>query len=160
VSPVDANTVSIYVNDNVPDDDIDELVQLLDEAGLDAVVGPNPGRMGLLSDLPALIVEAPLGVLASLAVTATGQRVWRVLNRIANRGRRQPEATDEAGQVAVTLHDTQNRVRLDLTLDDLADSRVQKQLAQLGTFSGNSAQIVLRWDGVSGAWRVHDSDAS
>ena len=44
MSPVDANTVSIYVNDDVLDDDIDELAQLLDEAGLDAVVGPIPGR--------------------------------------------------------------------------------------------------------------------
>jgi hypothetical protein len=58
------------------------------------------------------------------------------------------------------VHDTRNRLRLDLTLDDLADNRIQKQLAQLGALSGTSEPIVLRWDAASGAWRLSNSDAS
>jgi hypothetical protein len=172
VSSVDANTVSIYIDGDLPaDGDVDELIRVMDEAGLDAIVGPVPGRMGLVPDLPALIVETPFSVLATFLVTVAGQRAWRILTRIAGRWGSGPHDTgseaagdtgqlpaDDAGPVAVVIHDTERRIRLDLTLNDLADPALQQQLTRLGTLAGHPTQVVLRWDGPEG-WRVQDPDA-
>jgi hypothetical protein len=153
VSTTNPEAVSIYVSGDVPDDDIDELARVLDEAGLDAVVGPYPDRMGLVADLPGLLIEAPLDVAAAFVVTLAGQHAWRLLTRIARRRRDPARPTGGTDPAPVAIQDTDRRIRLDLTLDDLADPQVREQLASLRPLAETSTELVLRWD-ASGGWRI------
>ncbi|HZM84479.1 MAG TPA: hypothetical protein VFC19_52840 [Candidatus Limnocylindrales bacterium] len=157
--------VRITVFGEISAGDLDELVASLDEAGLDAVIEPAPNRMGFSGlDLVELAIEIPLETLGAVLLTAAGRRIWEALTvlvrRLLEREPRRPEPVDRNEDVVVTVHDVHTRLRLDLTLQDLADDRLLEVLARLGLVARKEGPVPLRWNAETGGFTVDSSDSS
>jgi hypothetical protein len=110
-------------------------------------------------DLATLAIQIPLETLGALLLTAVGQRIWKTIAAIARR-RRHPHPTTEANHVVVALHDSRTRIRLDLTLNDLTDDRLQAELASLSEIAKTAAPVVLRWNAATAGWHAQTPDSS
>lgn len=145
--------IVITVSQGFPDDKLDEILEFLDEGGLEAVAGPVPGRMGLSDELVSMIITAPLDVLATVLLTAAGHKLWAAITTGIRRRRTRASAPSDDEQVVLTVFDAQAQVRVDLTLDDLSDDRVVGELGMLRDLTG----VVIQWDRPSGVWTVRPS---
>lgn len=159
--------VRITIGDDCRAEEVDELARLLDEAGLDAVVEPAPRRMGVPGvDLVVLAVEIPLQLLGTLLLTTIGQRIWQAIGAFVRRRRAGRAAAEPvtAGSpaagpdVVVTVHDPRRRIRLDLTLQDLADDQLLAELARLGEVATTPGPLTMVWDATTAGWRTKPAD--
>jgi hypothetical protein len=153
LSTVEVVTVTVIVSSDIAESDVEDIVRALDEAGANATVGPFPGRMGLAADAVAMVVEITISALVTFVLTEAGRRVWTALTNAVKRRRHRPAAKTEMNQVAMVINDNQARVRLEFTVDDLADDRVQAELQSLGDLAGSPNPIVLRWDRNTAGYR-------
>ncbi|HEY0699558.1 MAG TPA: hypothetical protein VGD43_17310 [Micromonospora sp.] len=163
MSEADTEIISILVSADVSEAEIDQLVELLDEGDVDAIVGPVDRRMGLPPELAQVVtwtIETSVTTLAALMVTAIGRRIWQSLTGIARRRRSKQELTSGSAPVAI-VREPGNGIQLELTYDDLADPRLLRELGQLGTLAKKSEPVVMRWDrSGSGGFRVGSDGAA
>jgi hypothetical protein len=153
MSATEPMTDAIIVYADLPDGDLDEIAHGLEEAGADATIGPIPARMGLLADAVTVVLETTVEALAKLLATVAGRRVWRALIEAVRR-RRGAKSGPAAGEPVLVVHDERGRLRIDLTLADLADDRVFGDLELLRDIAKAAGPTVLRWDGTTGRLRA------
>ncbi|HEX6472310.1 MAG TPA: hypothetical protein VF069_24675 [Streptosporangiaceae bacterium] len=167
----------ITLYQDVPDGELDELVRLLDDAGLDAEVGPAQARMGSLRDTALqMVIQGPIDVIIAALTTAAGKRAWRFVTGLVDRHRGRPPAglpgrdgdgDGPAGrEVIAVIVDQDGAVRIELSRPDLREAALESLPARLG---GRPADrhpdrqpdrhldqpgVVVRWDGATGTWQV------
>jgi hypothetical protein len=150
---IDPHAVTVTVDADLASSDIDEIVNALDEAGIDAIVAPFPRRMGLPVEPLTLAIEIPLSVLATAVLQGTGRKAWTAITRVIGRRRRLPADTKDPDPVVLTIYDAQRRVRLDITSGSLADERLWASISRL-TGIPDAGPVSLRWDHESATWQV------
>lgn len=144
--------VAITVPDGLLDDELDALVELLDETGLDAEIGPADVRMGnVLDTVTTAVITTPIAVLMTALTTAAGKRFWDLLTESLGRARKRDGATGEDA-VALVIVDPETGVRAEVTWDALREAMLQDLLGPLESPSGEQAVVVVRWNGRTGRW--------
>lgn len=137
---------------DLPDEDVNTLIALLDEAGIDAEVGPPDIRMGsLLEATTQMLVQASLEGLSGVLMTAAGVRLWKGLRGLFDRDGE--EETSDRDEVVAVIIDPQTGDRVELTRGALHQSSLPELLDLVNGRPGERAPLVVVWDEATQTWR-------
>jgi hypothetical protein len=153
----------ITLYDDIPDDEIDEFVSLLDDAGLDAEVGPPQVRMGPTADaVLQMIIQAPIDVLTGALATIAGERAWRYITGILDRrrdarrsgvGERDDRGEESDGhQIVVIIVDSKSEDRIELSRNALHEASLPDLAAHFHKPAEDRSAVLVRWDDNTKTW--------
>jgi hypothetical protein len=157
---------------DIPDDELDELVSLLDDAGLDAEVGPPQVRMGPVSDsVLQMVIEAPIDALIAALTLDAGKRAWRFVTGVLRRdrgdrpkgagGQHGEDRVDDDQEIVVVIVDPRNKDRIELSRNALDALDALEEAASLpehpdlfGRPPEDRPAVLVSWDDDAKRWRV------
>ncbi|XRQ08855.1 hypothetical protein ACN3XK_72290 [Actinomadura welshii] len=141
---------------DLPDEDVDRLLALLDEARIDAEVGPPDIRMGtLLEATTQMLAQASLEGLSGVLMTAAGVRLWKGLRGLFDRD--SEEGNDDRHEVVAVIIDPQTGNQLELTraaLRQYSLSELSDLISLVNERSDERAPLVIIWDEAAQTWCI------
>ncbi|TMQ91209.1 hypothetical protein ETD83_31980 [Actinomadura soli] len=140
---------------DLPGKDVDELLSLLDEAGIDAEVGPPHVRMGgAVEATVQILVQVSLENLGGILITAAGARLWKALRGLFDRD--DEEGTGDRDEIVAVIVDPATGDRVELTRGALRQSSLPDLLDLVNGRPGDRPPLVIVWNETSGTWHIYE----
>ncbi|MFI0484422.1 hypothetical protein [Actinomadura sp. 9N215] len=137
---------------DLPDKDVDELLSLLDDAEIDAEIGPPHVRMGTLAEATTqMLLQISLENLSAVMITAAGMRLWKGLRTLFDR-----DDEESQNEALIVIIDPQTGHRIELTHSALHHSSLSELLDLINEqHPREPPPLIATWDETSSTWHIH-----